>query len=353
MDPSTKTTDRLQRLGNNYRESIVNPREGELRFGQTVQLADGDAPLNELLAASNCDVVVLGINEDIGVRANFGRAGTAEAFEQSLPHLFALQHNRYLPGEKVLVLGQINFNDLDGLSRHFTPSFPDDMMQLRKMVEHIDRDVYAIAKTVFDAGKKLVVIGGGHNNAYPIIKALADSHGRAASVINFDPHADLRNAEGRHSGNGFTYALNNESLGHYHIFGMAESANNEHILDRIETNNRVSATCMERILDEGLHRMNDLLNDALDAFPKNHPEGIEIDMDVLTHFPASAVNSSGFTGNQLRSLVRAAFAKMNPTYVHLCEAAPSLSNSKAGKSQAANFLARLTGDVIKKLIETS
>lgn len=351
MDPSTKTSDRLQRLGNNYRESIVNTREGEQRFGQTVQLADGHAPLSELLTASNCEVVVLGINEDIGVRANFGRAGTAEAFEQSLPHLFALQHNRYLPGENVMVLGQINFNDLDGLSRHFTTSFPDDIMQLRKMVEHIDSEVYKVAKTIFDAGKKLVVIGGGHNNAYPLIKALADSKGAAASVLNFDPHADLRDAEGRHSGNGFTYALNDKSLGHYHIFGMAESANNAQILERIDRNEHISATCMERILDEGLHRMNDLLSEALNAFPNDRPVGMEIDMDVLTHFPASAVNSSGFTGNQLRSLVRAAFAQISPSYVHLCEAAPNLSNSKAGKSQAANFLARLTGDVVKKLME--
>lgn len=351
MVSSTKTIDRLQRLGHNYRESIVSARVGEERFGQTVQLADGVAPLDEVLKNSSCDVVVLGINEDIGVRANYGRAGTADAFEQSLPHLFALQNNRYLPGERVMVLGHLNFNDLDGLSRHFNPSFPDDLLQLRKMVEHIDGEVYKVAKTIFDAGKKLVVIGGGHNNAYPLIKALAASKSAPVSVLNFDPHADLRDAEGRHSGNGFTYALNEKSLGHYHIFGLAESSNNASILKRIESNDNISTTCMEHILDQGLHRMNDLLNAALDGFPKNTPLGMEIDMDVLTHFPASAVNSSGFTGNQLRSLVRAAFSQVTPDYVHLCEAAPNLANSKAGKSQAANFLARLSGDVIKKLLE--
>ena len=350
METPTKEIERLQRLGQNYRESLISIREGEYRFGQTVLLPDGEKPLDEVLKESACEVIILGINEDIGVRANLGRAGTANAWEQSIPHLFALQDNRYLPGEKVMVLGHLNFNDLDGVSRHLNPSFPDDLKQLRQIVELIDRYVYHTAKTIFDAGKKLVAVGGGHNNAYPIIKALADSKKQAVSVLNFDPHADLRDTEGRHSGNGFTYALNDGVLGHYHIFGMSESANNAAILKRIESSDNISATCMERILDEGLHKMNELLSESLSSFPQGHPVGMEIDMDVLTHFPASALNSSGFTGNQLRSLVRAAFDQISPDYVHLCEAAPDLANSKVGKSQAANFLARLTADVIKKLI---
>jgi formiminoglutamase len=351
MEDTIKTSEaeRLQLFGENYRESLVNSRPGEFRFGEKVRLPNENLSVEENLRKSDCDVVLLGINEDIGVRANLGRQGTATAWEQCIPHLFNLQDNKYLQAEKVLLLGQVNFSDLDSLARQLNPGFPDDLKQLREMVTHIDQVVYAQAKRIFDSGKKLIVIGGGHNNCYPLIKALHDSRNDKVSVLNFDPHADLRDMEGRHSGNGFTYALEEKLLKEYHIFGLGESVNNTQILDRIAQSDILSATTMESILDEGMHKITDLLDTTLANF-SNKCVGLEIDMDVLTHYPASAANSSGFSGNELRSLVRKTFKHLAPGYVHICEAAPDLASSQSGRSQAANFLAKITADVCKKMI---
>lgn len=336
--------ERLQRFSENHLESILSLRAGEMRFGQVVQLPqeEWETQLQEV------DIVLLGINEDIGVRANLGRAGTAQAFAQSLPHLLALQHNEFIKSQRILILGELNFGELMAASESLNPKNPDDLAHLRQMVEIIDQSVYFFAKKVFDAGKKLVVVGGGHNNSFPLIHALADSSKKNVSVLNLDPHADLRNTEGRHSGNGFTYALENQSLSHYHIFGMGESNNNQAIFDRINKHEGISYTSMENLIDEGLHKRYDLLDQAITQLP-DEVFGLEIDMDALTHYPASAVNSSGFNGNELRGLVRHTLRNKEARYVHICEAAPDLATSIAGKSQAANFLARITADVIKTI----
>ncbi|MCC5915866.1 MAG: arginase family protein [Cryomorphaceae bacterium] len=352
MEEFTRTSEleRLQLFNENHRESLLNKRMGEFRFGEKVRLPNPELSLEENLAHSPCEVVIVGINEDLGVRANFGRPGTSNAWEQSIPHLFNVQDNDYLKAEKVLLLGQIRFSDLDHLSQQLNTNHPEDMEQLRNMVTYIDGVVYSLARKVFDSGKKLIVIGGGHNNCYPLIKALHDSKGQKVSVLNFDPHADLRDAEGRHSGNGFTYALEEQLLAAYHIFGLGESVNNTAILRRIAQHDQLSMTTMEEILDRGLTSANTLLTESIKKLPLECT-GLEIDMDVLTHYPASALNSAGFTGNELRSLVRCSIKALRPSYVHICEAAPELANSSAGRSQAANFLAKLTADVCKKLFK--
>ena len=51
-------------------------------------------------------------------------------------------------------------------------------------------------KAIFDANLEPIIIGGGHNNCYPIIKALYPNS-TPCCAINFDPHADFRAAEGR------------------------------------------------------------------------------------------------------------------------------------------------------------
>jgi formiminoglutamase len=336
--------DRLQTFSENHLESILNVRAGEFRFGQKVQLPQE----NWEKQLSEVDIVLLGIREDIGVRANLGRPGTSNAFAQALPHLLALQHNDYLNSERVLILGELHFGELMAAAESLNTGHEEDLAHLRQMVSIIDKAVYYFAKKVFDAGKKLIVVGGGHNNCYPLIKALSESAQEGVSVLNFDPHADLRDMEGRHSGNGFTYAWEEKHLQHYHIFGLAESGNNQAIVSRIENNEQISCTTMEELIDEGLHRRYDLLQRACNSLPDNS-FGLEIDMDVLTHYPASAVNSSGFNGNELRGLVRYCLRNKSARYVHICEAAPDLANSSAGKSQAANFLARITADVIKTI----
>ena len=98
--------------------------------------------------------------------------------------------------------------------------------EYRKAVPIIDDAVLELIQRIVASGKTPIVVGGGHNNAYPIIKgtalALAGSGDlKGINCINLDAHIDYRLAEGRHSGNGFRYAK--EAGIPYEIFCLRDS----------------------------------------------------------------------------------------------------------------------------------
>lgn len=71
--------------------------------------------------------------------------------------------------------------------------------------------------------KNQLLLEDGHNNAYGIIKGCALALNKSMNVINFDAHTDLRKLEGRHSGNGFSYAYEEGFLKKYYVFGLHEN----------------------------------------------------------------------------------------------------------------------------------
>ena len=74
-------------------------------------------------------------------------------------------------------------------------------------MKKIDKEVSHVICNIIKQAKIPIIIGGGHNNSYGNIKGLALSKGKPVNAINFDAHTDFRIMEGRHSGNGFTYAF--------------------------------------------------------------------------------------------------------------------------------------------------
>ena len=56
--------------------------------------------------------VLLGVAEDIGVRANFGRPGAHSAFAPALSAFLNQQHNAYFESSEVMVLGEEECSDL-------------------------------------------------------------------------------------------------------------------------------------------------------------------------------------------------------------------------------------------------
>ena len=54
----------------------------------------------------------MGVPEDIGVRANLGRAGARDGWAAFLPAFAAMQSNASLRGEDVVLLGHVAVDDL-------------------------------------------------------------------------------------------------------------------------------------------------------------------------------------------------------------------------------------------------
>lgn len=190
--------------------NLVNQRAGEIKLGEKAQTVSS---LNEL-QNSSAKFVLLGIPEDVGVRANYGIGGAKTVWPVALKALLNAQSNSFLPGEEILILGNFEIAE---------PSHKS-VDELRKKATEIDDLVYPIIEKVVAAGKIPIIIGGGHNNAYPIIRGTSLGLKQSINVVNIDAHADLRNTEeGRHSGNGFSFALKNGILNQYRIFGLHQN----------------------------------------------------------------------------------------------------------------------------------
>ncbi len=296
---------------------------------------DGETKLGELLATDwrdeTCRYVLLGICEDIGPRANNGLVGARNAFDAFLPAFVNMQANRFINPASVHLLGRID---------HINPDEELDLAAKRERVSELDHFVQGIVTPIIQAGKTPILVGGGHNNAYPMIQAASAVLGEAIDVVNLDPHADCRPLEGRHSGNSFSYGLAEGIIRYYTVFGLHRARNNEAILKFMDEHH-VRHTFFEDHLMEPLsfHRE---IDDFLAS--SSSPLGVELDLDVIRHMPSSAFSPSGMAIEDARVYLRKIMASTRPVlYIHLPEAAP---NTPSQGRIVGKALAYLVHDVI-------
>ncbi len=214
---------------------------------------------------------------------------------------------------------------------------------MRALCSRLDDRVYPVIEKIVSAGIIPLVVGGGHNNAYPIIKGTARALGATDGIncINCDPHADYRPMEGRHSGNSFTYAAAEGHLSRYFVFGLHASYNSEAALEALDRNEHAAYCRFEPHAD-----LRKSIKQAVDFIKKsNHPVGIELDLDSIADMPSSFATPSGLSVEDARFFICEMTSKLRPAYLHLPEAAPVLDGSEAGR--VGKTLAYLVADFIK------
>lgn len=309
--------------------ALINQRAGEVKLGEKILTVSN---LDEI-EKSNAKFVLLGIPEDIGVRANLGIAGTKTAWQAALKSLLNIQSNPFLVGDEILVLG------------HFEIDEPTDtsLQGLREKVNQIDGLVYPIIQKIVSSGKIPIVIGGGHNNAFPIIAGASIAKGnKKMNVVNIDAHADLRNrAEGRHSGNGFSTAIGSGYLNQYQIFGLQQNYVNQNLPDEIASNPNVTAFYFEDLL---LSQKSIVENFTEFTANLQGPCGLEIDLDSIENVLSSAQTSSGFKLNDVRSILLS--NKKIFTYLHICEGATKMTDGRKDDT-TGKTIAYLVSDFLK------
>ncbi|MCG9698225.1 formimidoylglutamase [Shewanella sp. Isolate11] len=308
---------------------LTSLRDGETKLGQTLHSYQGKTPLAEALTEAKNNgarFAIIGIGEDIGPRANLGRGGAIDAFDASMAQFCNLQSNQFLSGELCLVLGQINTQDLQ---------LPTDAttQALRDNVDQLDGRVIEVAKAIIDAGLEPIVIGGGHNNAYGLLMATRAATQRPVAAVNLDPHSDFRPREGRHSGNGFSYAAASGALGFYHVLGMHELKNSQQTLDQLTAFGGKWHTLQsiwvrrEYSLKQALSEIVTNLNES------GLPVAIELDLDAIINMPSSASTAAGVPLIDALFYVNQVASQTNATYLHLAEGAPSCHVAGVGAGQ--------------------
>jgi formiminoglutamase len=296
----------------------LNIRAGEQRIGEVCHSFEPSVPL----ADHPGNFALLGIPEDIGARANHGRSGAANAWNACMSKLMNMQHHDQNPGNKLLILGTVACNDL------MESAIGADVAYLRTLTAELDTRVEMIAEGVAAAGKTLIVAGGGHNNALPIIRGVAKgmvSAGKAAvalvNAVNLDPHADFRALEGRHSGNPFSYAMEEGFLNRYAAIGLHSAWNNQHMMNRLQSDERCFYNTFEDYIS-GARTFATMVWEGL-SFVGQEWFGADLDMDSISGMPSSAFTPSGITAEHARYFAMQAGSHPNCCWFHLPEAAPT------------------------------
>ena len=302
-------------------DTLINRRQGETKLGETVHTFEQNN-WEETLRSSPASFVIVGIPEDIGVRANHGTGGAHTVFEPALKALLNVQETELLQGNKIAVLGSFDFSDL------MQRSEKADVHELRELVSAMDDRVYPVIKAIADAGKLPVIIGGGHNNAYPILKGISRSKAQAVHCINLDAHSDYRAIEGRHSGNGFRYAKMDGYLKRYAVVGLHRNYNSQHVINEIISDPEIHLCFYEDIFLEEKNDFKSAVDEAI-RFTAGAPAGIEIDLDCIERTLSSAATPCGLSTLQARQFLLQTVQFADIAYLHITEGSVLLSDGRS------------------------
>lgn len=317
---------------------LISTRAGETKFGEKIQFVSALEDLKNISA----NYVLFGIPEDIGVRANYGKPGASSAWKAFLPAFLNIQANAFNTPENCVLLGEVACDHWMQLAAKISPQASDYHSLLGELVAEIDEVVYKIVTKIIENGKIPVIVGGGHNNAFGNIKGASTALKTPINVLNIDAHTDLRTTGIRHSGNGFSQALEDGFLDQYFIFGLHENYTSEAIFKQLRANEKIGFMLYEELISFPIQQKQTELNKACDFLQNRF--GLEIDCDSIAGFESSAMTPSGFAFDELRSFLRL-LSKYNPYYLHLCEA--SAENSVlVGKA-----LAYLVSDFFKEKVK--
>ncbi len=323
-------------------KTILKKRSGETKFGEQVILLPNSTNIYDELVNLDVDYVIFGISEDIGVFGNLGNTGTSKAWDATTKILTNIQSNAFLNASKVVILGHLDYSKSLQKLQNLDKTNKKDIAKARRKVAKIDKQVSHLIHQIVKAGKTPIVIGGGHNNAYGNIKGTSLALNSTINAVNFDAHSDFRAEEGRHSGNGFSYAYAEGFLKNYFVFGLHENYTSSTTFKTLDKVKSVAYNTFEAIQIRKELKFKAEMQRALEHV-SGTAFGVEIDCDAILNIPSSAMTPSGFSANKARQFTTFFGAHKNAKYLHICEAAPTLET----ETQVGKLITYLITDFIK------
>jgi len=332
--------------------SYTKIRRFETKLGERLQIISNPKDLEESLQKTSARYVIIGVPEDIGVRANLGVGGADTAWQSFLDAFLNIQSNDFLGGEEILLLGHFDFSAVAELIEESAQSFDEKVDAYRHAVNMIDDEVEQLIHIVTQNRKLPIVIGGGHNNAYPCIKGAAKGWHKCGVIpfaqinaINLDAHADYRPMEGRHSGNAFRYAEEDGYLEKYCVVGLHENYLQQNVWMDMVNNPFIDCITFEDIFIHEKRDFTQALKDATE-FTDDTLCGIELDLDCIENTLSCDMSPVGISAIQARQYVNYVVLDTQPAYLHICEGATNLQNGRSDMS-TGKLISYLVSDFVK------
>ena len=336
--------------------SLTKVRRFETKMGERVKYLKPDGEWPEVLQNSEAKYVVLGIPEDFGVKANYGIGGTETAWQSFLTTFLNTQSNDFLSGENILILGHFDFGDVKFLIENNAYNEEEKINAYRHALNMVDEEVEDLIKVIASAKKIPIVIGGGQNNAYPIIKGVAKGLHKAdvlplsqINCINLDAHADYNVAEGRHNANAFRYAEEDGYLGKYCMIGLHESYLAQSVLMDIHNNPFIDYISYEEVF---IHERKNFIQAVAHAtgFTEDSYTGIELDLDCIENTLSSAITPCGISPLLARKYITFTAQDSKVAYLHISEGATQMADGRKNES-TGKLISYLVSDFVKELTQ--
>ena len=331
--------------------SFTHLRRYETKLGEII-LCDAASDLEKVIVETPAKYILFGIPEDIGVKANLGKDGADSAWFPFLESFLNIQSNDFLSGQNIFLAGHFDFSDAEKLINVNAATDDERITAYRSLVSRIDDSVEELVKIIAQNQKIPIIIGGGHNNAYPAIKGAAKGLYKAELVplaqincVNLDAHTDYRPIEGRHSGNAFRYADEDGYLNKYCIVGVHENYIQENVWIDIVNNPFIDFISYEDIF---IHEKRNFIQAVAHAtgFTEDNYTGVELDLDSIENVLSSASTPCGITPLHARQFLNFAAVDSKIAYLHICEGGTK-SDTGETNSSTGKLISYLVSDFIK------
>src|SRR5688572_3406164 len=133
--------------------SVTKIRRFETKLGERIQNIRFNDDWQEAIHHSTARYVIVGIPEDIGIKANYGIGGADTAWLPFLHNFLNIQSNDFLPGENILLLGHFDFGDIKYLIESNAYGQEELIEAYRHAVNLIDDEVENMLKVIASAKK--------------------------------------------------------------------------------------------------------------------------------------------------------------------------------------------------------
>lgn len=332
--------------------SLTKIRRFETKLGERLQVVNDANDLAKSITSSDSKYVLFGVPEDLGAKGNYGIGGTDTLWIPFLQSFLNIQSNDFFDGGDILLAGHFDFGDMQYLIDTTAKNDDEKTEAYRHAVITVDTEVEHLAKLITETKKIPIVIGGGHNNSYPLIKGSAKGWHKAGSIpltqincINLDAHADYRPVEGRHSGNAFRYAEEDGYLLKYCVLCLHENYLPQNVWIDIVNNPFIDVITHEDIF---VHEKRTFMQAVAHAtgFTEDTMTGIDIDLDCIQNTLSSAMTPVGILPADARKYVSYVAADAKPAYLHICEGATRLSDGREDAT-SGKLISYLVSDFIK------
>jgi formiminoglutamase len=256
-------------------------------------------------SSAGCQIALLGLPDDTGVRMNHGRPGAAEG-----PTAFRAALARY-----------------GVTAAELPPVFDAGDVEPGVSLAKTHTRVTAATAALLDLGLLPIAIGGGHDLTFPFVRAVAQRHPRPTGLY-FDAHLDVRVTAG--SGMAFRQLVEQCGVRALHLHGFRSLVNSRAHLDWFKAHGGKIHSDRTRVsLPAGKHLFASFDLDVLDAA---HAPGV------------SAMNPAGWTVREAEAWVRACGTDQRVRCFDLMELNPAHdSDGRTARVAAHLFLTFLSG----------